>query len=232
MIDSITRSGTTTLRAPVPPTTDILDTIRARAQAAALRPLFSLIGPLEVYGRKHVEALAGPVVFAANHASHIDTLAVLAALPAERRQSLRVAAAEDYFYSSRVRGLLASLALSTFPFRRQGDPRRSLRRADALLAEGRSLLIFPEGTRAAGLQGGPFLPGVSLIAARAGVPVVPTYIGGTRSVLPKGATLPRRHYVEVRFGAPMTRSAETKHDAFAEALRVRVFELAWDRRSR
>lgn len=232
MIDTITRTEQPRTLAPRAVATDVLQTVRAHAQAAVLRPLFALVGPLEVYGREHLDALTGPVVFAANHASHIDTLAVLAALPAERRKSLRIAAAEDYFYSSRVRGLLVSLALSTFPFRRQGDPRRSLRRAEALLAGGRSLLIFPEGTRAAGLQAGRFLPGVSLIAARAGVPVVPTYIGGTRSVLPRGTSLPQRHYVEVRFGAPMTRRPETRHEAFADALRARVFELAWDRRSR
>lgn len=231
MIDTITRAERPPRLAPPSVGTDLLETIRAHAQAAVLRSLFSIVGPLEVYGREHLDGLPGPVLFAANHASHVDTLAVLAALPTAHRKSLRVAAAEDYFYASRARGLLASLVLSTFPFRRVGDPRRSLRRAETLLAGGRSLLIFPEGTRAAGLQAGPFLPGVSLIAARARVPVVPVYIGGTRSVLPKGASLPRRHHVEVRFGAPMTRSPETTHGAFTDALRTRVFDLAWDGRS-
>jgi 1-acyl-sn-glycerol-3-phosphate acyltransferase len=232
MLDTITRPArTTALPAPRSLAGDLLDTVRAKAQAAVLRPLFALVGTLEVSGREHLERLAGPVVFAANHRSHLDTLAVLAALPAERRKSLRVAAAEDYFYSSRARGLLVGAALSTFPFRRHGDPRRSLRLAEALLASGRSLLVFPEGTRAAAPLPGRFLPGISLIAARGRAPVVPVYIAGTADVLPKGARLPRRHPVEVRFGAPITRSPDARHDAFADVVRAHVSELAWDRRS-
>ena len=122
--------------------------VRNLAQRALLVPAFrALFAPFEVSGLEHLQAVDGPVIFAANHASHLDAPAVVAALPRARRRSLIVAAAEDYFYGSRVRRLLLNSTLSAYPFRRAGDPRWSLARTEELLASGRSVLLFPEGTR-------------------------------------------------------------------------------------
>ena len=96
-------------------------------------------------------------MFVANHESHADTAVVLAALPREVRSRSAPAAAEDYFFSSRVRGVMAALAMGAFPFPRHGSA--GLERAERLLAEGWNVLLFPEGTRSRDGRMGRFRPG-------------------------------------------------------------------------
>ena len=86
-----------------------------------------------------------PVVIVANHASHLDAPAVLAALPHDMRHRTAVAAADDYFYRQRVLGFAISLGIGAFPFPRKGVV--GLERAAELLDAGWNILIFPEGTR-------------------------------------------------------------------------------------
>src|SRR5215218_3374415 len=81
-----------------------------RAPARALRELvlMGVLGPLmdlytrrRVLGREHFDGLRAPVVFVANHSSHMDTPATLRALPRAWRRRTVVAAAADYFYRRR-----------------------------------------------------------------------------------------------------------------------------------
>jgi 1-acyl-sn-glycerol-3-phosphate acyltransferase len=69
--------------------------------------------------------------------------------------------------------------------------------------QGRTAVFFPEGTfgREPGLRY--FRMGASIVAAQAGVPVVPVGIRGTRSFLRKGQWFPRRATVRVSIGAPL-----------------------------
>jgi len=211
--------------------------LRGSARAALDRWLLlpavrRLLKPFTVHGRAHVESFDGPAVFAANHSSHLDALVVLAALPEERRRSLRIAAAEDYFYTQRLRRTVVSAALPTYPFKRDGDSGRSLDDTDALLANGRSMLIFPEGTRSTDGEIARFRRGVALIAARAGVPVIPVYLDGAHDALPKGALLPQRRAVSVSFGAPLEAHDNCCGAAFADAIRDEVLALREVRRRR
>ena len=132
-----------------------------------------------------------PVVFVSNHASHADTVVLLDVLA--RHRPLAVAAADDYWFKNRLRGLALAASLGTFPFPREGL--RGLRRTEELLAAGWSVLIYPQGTRG----GGKFRSGIGRLAA-AGAVLVPVGVVGTRDVLPKGASFPRRHAVSVRIG--------------------------------
>src|SRR5947209_11283112 len=96
--------------------------IRRALQAALLFPLVRrLCRPLRVEGARRLRQADGPFVFVANHESHADTAVVLAALPREVRSRSAPAAAEDYFFSSRVRGVMAALAMGAFPFPRHGS---------------------------------------------------------------------------------------------------------------
>jgi len=203
------------------------DAFQREALAPCVRQLF---GPFEVSGAEVLERVAGPVIFAANHASHLDAPAVLAALPERRRRELMIAAAEDYFFSTRTRGWLTTAILPAFPFRRSGDVRCSLIRTEELIAGGCSVLLFPEGTRSSDGWIGPFRRGVALIAARSGVPVVPTYIDGAAAAWPKGARLPRRRPVAVSFGEPLRIGDTSSKAAFTDEVRERVLELREARR--
>lgn len=147
--------------------------------------------PLVVDGLDRLPA--GPVVFAASHASHADTVVLLSVL---RGRSVLPAAAADYFFDGPVRGAAAVAAIGAFPFPREG--RDGLDRAHAVLAAGHDVLLFPQGTR----DGGPVRLGVGLLA-REGATVVPVRLTGTGAVLPKGARRPRPHPVHVVVGAPI-----------------------------
>lgn len=136
----------------------------------------------------------GPVVYAANHASHADTVAIRAAVGTDIRRRLAVAAAADYFFRDAIRARVFSIAVGAFPFPRQGA--EGLSRARSLLERGWGVLLYPEGTRDAD---GELRPGVLRLAAD-GWPVVPVGVSGTGRVLPKGARWPRSHPVAVAFG--------------------------------
>lgn len=216
-----------------PAGSDVADAVRAVIDRWLLLPgVRRLLAPFTVHGREQVEAVDGPVVFAANHSSHLDALAVLAALPEKRRRSLRIAAAADYFYTRGLRKAVVTAALPTYPFERQGRSAQSLCDTETLLAAGRSVLLFPEGTRSLDGEIGQFRRGIALVAARADVPVVPVYLEGAHAALPKGALLPRPRAVSVTFGAPLEANDDCCDAAFADAIRSAVLALREARRGR
>lgn len=156
--------------------------------------------PMRVEGRRRLARVRGPVLLVANHASHADTAAITSALPARLRARTAPAAAEDYFFKGRLRGAIVSLVVGAYPFPRRGGD--GLARAEELMEEGWSVLLFPEGTRSPDGRMRPFKTGASVLAAR-GATVVPVGIAGTRDVLPKGGRMPRRAPVAVVFGEPV-----------------------------
>jgi 1-acyl-sn-glycerol-3-phosphate acyltransferase len=93
-------------------------------------------------------------------------------------------------------------------------------RMQALVKSGRALMFFPEGTftQVAGLR--PFRLGAFVVAANAGVPVVPIAISGTRRLLPGEGWWPRRAAIRLVIGAPIAPAADAP-DAFAAALALR-----------
>ncbi len=81
----------------------------------------------------------------ANHASHLDTPLLLLSLPDEWRRRTAVAAAADYFFDTWWRAVGSSLLFNTFPIDRRGGSMSAT--PGEVLADGWSLVIFPEGTR-------------------------------------------------------------------------------------
>lgn len=178
--------------------------LRACLQGVLLFPLLRRVcRPLTVEGQAHLASLRGPALLIANHASHLDSLTVLAALPEGRRRRIAVAAAADYFFTDQKRALVASLALGAFPFHRTGPVAASLAHCGDLADGGHCLLVFPEGTRSTDGTIAPFKPGIGLLTRELGLPVVPIYLDGLYSVLPKGRTMPHPGSVRVVIGAPL-----------------------------
>ena len=170
---------------------------------ALLFPALRLVAPLTIEGAEHLRG-NGPFIFAANHSSHLDAPVILAALPGRLHQRTRIAAAADYFFTNRGKGLLVSTMLNAFAFERKGPGRQaSLEEAQRLLRAGRSVLIFPEGTRSPDGHMQPFKRGVGTLALADGIPVIPIYIEGAHDACPKGACWPRPHHIVVRFGKPL-----------------------------
>ena len=148
-----------------------------------------------------------PYILAANHSSHLDTGAVVAALAhskgLDEALRLHVLGARDYFFASRWRGWLVSKLLNVVPIERHENSLASLKLVKGILSSGEPILIYPEGTRSrtGELQG--FKAGLGLIAWEMQVPVVPIAISGTHAALPAGRTWPSRCPIQVIFGEPV-----------------------------
>jgi len=178
--------------------------VRSVLQRLLLFPLHALVArPFRVLGLETLETLQLPALFIANHASHIDTVSIIRALPPRIRRTLAVAAAADYFYKFSALGAVASLVLNTFPFSREGAVRASLEHCGELADQGWSVLIFPEGTRSRSGALQPFKSGIGMLAVGLDMPVVPIAVLGGHGVLPKGRVLPRPGVVQVTFGVPL-----------------------------
>jgi 1-acyl-sn-glycerol-3-phosphate acyltransferase len=176
---------------------------RSVLQGAFLFPLVRFLTPITVRGREHMRELESPTIVAANHVSHLDTPVVLRVLPRRIRNQLVVAAAKDYFYRGRFKGALISLSLATFPFDREEGSRDSLAQTRALLEDGRSLLVFPEGTRSPSGKLGPVRSGVAVLALQVGAPILPIFVHGLAKVMPKGTTAPLPGGVVVDVAEPI-----------------------------
>jgi 1-acyl-sn-glycerol-3-phosphate acyltransferase len=152
-----------------------------------------------------------PAIFAANHHSHLDSALILTSLPEPWRHKVFVGAAADYFFTNRVSSAASALALNAIPIEREGVSRKSVGQAEALIADGWSLVLFPEGGRSPDGWGQPHKPGAAWLAQRSGAPVVPIHIAGTGRILPKGAKKLTPGRTIVTFGSPLW-CGETGHE--------------------
>ena len=191
---------------------------RALVLDGVTRPLVRAVAAPEVDGLDRIETVEGPVLFAANHASHVDTPLVLTVLPERLRHRTVVAAAADYFFDRRWKAAVWAFAINAVPIERNRVSPRSTRIAADLLAEGWSLVIFPEGGRSPDGWGRAHRPGAAYLALRTGVPVVPLHLEGTRRVMRKGAKGVRPATSRVTFGRPLR--PEEGEDAHAFAARI------------
>ncbi|HRK47556.1 MAG TPA: lysophospholipid acyltransferase family protein, partial [Nocardioides sp.] len=162
--------------------------VREVAQKGGLEPLFRSQVRTKVEGLDVLDRIEGPVIFAANHASHLDTPLVLLSLPDEWRRRTAVAAAADYFFDTWWRAVGSSLIFNTFPIDRRGGSMATT--PGEVLADGWSLVIFPEGTRSKDGWVGTFRMGAAFLAHEYGVPVVPVAHRGTFAAMPRGQGWP------------------------------------------
>ena len=180
---------------------------------------------LEVEGADRIDAKAA-YVFAGNHQSALDIPVLLAALP-NRFGWL----AKKELFRIPLFGRLMRLT-GNIPVDR-GEARaalHSLREAVRALEEGRSIFVFPEGTRSPTEEVLPFKSGGFMLAAHSGLPVVPVTIVGTGRVLPPGRwRLGPPGPVRVVIGEPVAVSGR-RRDELARLVRERVIENYCPRR--
>ena len=205
----------------------------ARSMAAlAVRGWLRTYHRLTISGREHLPA-EGSFIMVANHASHLDALCLLAALPLRKLHRAFPAAAQDYFFVSLPRIAAAAIVVNALPFGRRTHVAQSLDLCRRLMENpGNILILFPEGTRS--LQGeiGDFKPGIGALVAGTKIPVVPCRLEGAFEAWPKGRVVPRPRRVRLRIGAPLTfETLAAGRDASREAasrLRQAVVEIAGD----
>jgi 1-acyl-sn-glycerol-3-phosphate acyltransferase len=179
-----------------------------------LRPAMDYYTARRATGREKLAGLKGPVILVANHASHMDTPVILAALPRKLRKRTAVAAAADYFYRNRLVAAAVSLVFNTVPIERRGGGlgKNGGGHLDKLLDQGWNLLLYPEGTRTRSGGPGRVRRGAAVLAAAHNLSIVPIRVTGTREAMPPGRLWPkrlhgkvlsRRHRIEVSFGEPI-----------------------------
>jgi 1-acyl-sn-glycerol-3-phosphate acyltransferase len=169
-----------------------------------LTPLARLVYRPRVEGRGNVPK-TGPVIFASNHLSFIDSIAI----PVSAPRPVHFLAKASYFDGPGFKGWVSKeffTAIGAIPVNR-GAGQAALDALDqqrVLLEHGSAVALYPEGTRS--LDGRLYKgrTGVAFLALQTGAPVVPVGLVGTDKVMPVGAKRPSlSHRVTVKFGQPL-----------------------------
>lgn len=140
-----------------------------------------------------------PYVFMANHASSLDIWALFVAIPRRLRMIAKKQLACIPLFGW-------AMSAGRFIFIDRKNPvaaRRSIDAAGERIRSGDSVVIFPEGTRTRDGALLPFKKGGFHLAIRAGVPIVPVALRGTRALMPRGSFLLRSGTVTAIVGAPV-----------------------------
>jgi len=168
-------------------------------------------------------------IYFANHASHLDTVALWSALPPALRRTTRPVAARDYWGGGGLKGLIAGPDLNVVLIDRQraepdADPLQPVYEA---LDAGASLILFPEGTRNPDATLLPFKSGLYHLAQRyPRVELIPVYLDNARRSMPKGSLLPVPLICTVRFGTPLATQPGEDKAGFLQRARDAVLALA------
>ena len=136
-----------------------------------------------------------PAIYAANHASPLDIPAMFLALPVN-----------GYFIAKielkkiPIMGWFMSLAGMIFIDRSKRDKAmESMNQAGEEMKKGKSVIVFPEGTRSKTGEIQLFKRGAFILSKESGVPITPVLIKGAHAVLPPGKFLPHPGIIEVKF---------------------------------
>lgn len=170
-------------------------------------------------------SVAAPVIFAANHHSHVDAPLMITSIPEPWRHRLVVGAAADYFFGTRLTATASALGLGAIPIDRSRVNRRSADLAAALLGDRWSVLIFPEGGRSPDGWGQPFRGGAAYLGIRTGTPVVPVHIDGAGAIWGKGAKKITPGATKVVFGAPLVPGPDEDTRHFGDRIERAVAQL-------
>lgn len=173
-------------------------------------------------------------IYFGNHSSHLDFIVIWSALPPRLRRRTRPVAGRDYWDRAGVRRYLARRVFHAVLIQRSvpgtGPSREAaqaaIRQMSEAMAESRSLIVFPEGTRSADGAVGAFRSGLfHLSQARPDVELVPVYLQNLNRILPKGELLPVPMLSRVVFGAPLKAGIDEDKDTFLTRAREALLEL-------
>lgn len=156
----------------------------------------SVVFRCQVTGLHRIPA-AGAVIIAANHISLLDPPVIGCSLPAARKVHFM---AKIELFKIPVFGQIIT-ALGAFPVRRGVSDRTAIRTALDILAQGKVIGIFPEGTRSKTGQLGRPAAGMAMLAVKSGAPVVPAMLLGTNKIFSRECFFPR---IKIQFGEPVT----------------------------
>jgi 1-acyl-sn-glycerol-3-phosphate acyltransferase len=178
-----------------------------------------------------------PFLLCSNHTSHLDGAALMVA-SGRPFDEFRLLAAADYFDPRSSAGRVTRVVLNIVSIDRaigqSARLRSTLSECQELVRTNRVRLIaFPEGTRSTTDSLLPFKRGPAFLAVALGLPVVPAYIDGARTAMPKGSWMPRPARIGVHFGRPIrpaewavVQGRKARWDYVTRELERRIRELA------
>jgi len=168
-------------------------------------------------------------IYFANHRSHGDFLLIWASLPGGLREHTRPVAGADYWLAGSLRRYVSTRVFNAVLINRKvtrstGNP---IDQMSSAIAEGNSLILFPEGTRNLGEGVMPFKSGLFHLAkAHPEVELVPVWIENLGRVMPKGAFMPAPLLCTLIFGEPLHLQSDEKRDVFLARTRDALMALA------
>lgn len=195
-----------------------------------IKSSMQLLHRVEVRGREWIPR-EPPFVLVANHASHLDALALGSCLPLALRDRLFPLAAGDVFFETPAIAAFSATVLNALPVWRKHCGAHAIQELrERLIREPTVYILFPEGARSRDGRMTPFKPGIGMIVAQTSIPVLPCYLEGTFAAFPPNSHLPRPRKIRVRIGTPRM-FADTPHrregwNAIAHCLEQDIAALA------
>ena len=168
-------------------------------------------------------------VYYANHASHGDFVLVWISLPKTWRMLTQPVAGADYWLGSKLKAFIAEQVFRVLLIDRQHDPKQAVAAMDGALKQGKSLILFPEGTRNTTDDQVllPFKSGLYHLAREnENVEFVPVWINNINRVLPKGKILPIPLLCDVRIGEVIKKLPDEDKTEFLTRTRQALLDLA------
>jgi 1-acyl-sn-glycerol-3-phosphate acyltransferase len=179
-----------------------MDALRTALHLLLIRPLLRLLFGVNVVGRENLEGL-DRFILAANHNSHLDIFLLYSALPSCKIARTHPVAARDYFSNPPWLFKMVQFLLQPVWVDREESGLAAIKGIQRRLDDGRSIIIFPEGTRGSAGELQEFRGGVGLVASRnPDVPVVPVYLEGPERAFPKTASFPLPIWNHITIGPP------------------------------
>jgi 1-acyl-sn-glycerol-3-phosphate acyltransferase len=199
--------------------------LRLLFQLLIIKPLVLIVLGINARNR-HLLPTKGPAIIAANHNSHLDTLALMSLFPLRLASRIRPVAAADYFLRNRFLKWFALTVIGIIPIERNATNKNGqlLTPLVEAVQRGDIVILFPEGSRGEPEILGKFKNGIAHLASQCPeTPVIPIFFHGLGKSLPKGEILLVPFIVDAFIGEVLY--WEGSRQAFMEKLAARMISL-------
>lgn len=215
--------------------------LRAAFLETVTFPLFRRYLDLHVEGLGELDRLEPPILLAANHNSHLDTLAIMAGLPRSWRHRIAPAMSPDFFRAylepegapwrqraiKAVQYWMACALVNAYPLpQRTRGTRDALKFTGELAQSGYCPLVYPEGERSPDGRMLPFKPGIGLMAVRLRLPVVPVGLQGLFEIYSMHDSWPNTGSIRMKIGEPLRFAEDEDYETVTRVIEQTIAELA------
>lgn len=187
-----------------------INTFRFLFQQLIFFPILNLIFHPKIEGQENLKELKSPVIFAANHVTHLDTPLILMSLPSNLSKNIAIAAWQEFFFNEKMEFknllkkslfYLATIFFNIYPLPQQKGFRKSIRYTGKLINKNWNILIFPEGQRTRTGQISSFKQGIGVLAVEMKIPVIPIKFESAIKIFSKFK--PKFKRTKIKIGKPL-----------------------------